>query len=146
MIRKKRKIRKMRGSATCGGGGRKKRRGAGNRGGRGLAGSGRKKTKWDWVRLNLKDHIGKHGFKNPTSKDKKALNLFYFENSLERLIEGGIASSEKGMILIDTRRLGISKVLGSGRLTHKFKIMAREFSESAKKKIKKSGGEAIVVP
>ena len=45
MIRVKKKSTKMRGSRTCGGGCSKKRRGAGHRGGRGLAGTGKKKKK-----------------------------------------------------------------------------------------------------
>lgn len=37
------------------------------------------------------------------------------------------------------------KVLGNGELTKKFKVEAAKFSKSAEEKIKKAGGEAIVV-
>lgn len=38
------------------------------------------------------------------------------------------------------------KLLGDGTLTKKLKVSAHRFSESAKEKIEKAGGEAIVLP
>ena len=38
------------------------------------------------------------------------------------------------------------KILGDGELTKKLKISAHRFSASAKEKIEKAGGEAIVLP
>jgi large subunit ribosomal protein L15 len=38
------------------------------------------------------------------------------------------------------------KLLGDGKLTKKLKVSAHRFSESAKEKIEKAGGEAIVLP
>lgn len=61
MIRRKRKVRKLRGSHTHGWGGcKKKHRGGGSKGGRGgMAGTGgkRKNTKWTWVIKYAPDHL-----------------------------------------------------------------------------------------
>ena len=38
------------------------------------------------------------------------------------------------------------KLLGDGELTKKLKVSAHRFSESAKEKIEKAGGQAIVIP
>ena len=58
MIRSKRKINKLRGSRSNGGGCTKKRRGAGNKGGRGNAGAS--KQHWTWTAKFDPDHYGKH--------------------------------------------------------------------------------------
>ena len=42
-------------------------------------------------------------------------------------------------------RYDILKILGDGDLTKKLKISAHRFSKSAKEKIEKAGGEAIVL-
>ena len=49
--------------------------------------------------------------------------------------------SQNGLIRGDGR---ILKVLGSGEISRAFKITATKFSESAKAKIEKAGGQAIV--
>ena len=40
----------------------------------------------------------------------------------------------------------ILKVLGNGELTKKLKVAAHRFSKTAKDKIEKAGGEAVVLP
>ena len=49
--------------------------------------------------------------------------------------------SQVGLIRADGQKL---KVLGDGELSRAFKITAAKFSESAKAKIEKAGGQAIV--
>jgi len=147
MIRKRKKIYKMRGSRHCGGGCSKKRRGAGHRGGRGNAGSGKeKKQKYTWFLKYEPDHIGKHGFKRfpKLRKSKSAINLSYLNDNLEKFLERGIAYKEKKDVIVDVSKLGVSKVLSEGKLTKKFSVKAKEFSEKAKMKIEKMGGKAIV--
>ncbi len=62
----KKKVKKIRGSRTCGGGSHKKRRGAGNRGGRGNAGVHKHKY-IKFVKLAKEGlyEFGKHGFTRP---------------------------------------------------------------------------------
>ena len=86
MIRSKRKINKLRGSRSNGGGCTKKRRGAGNKGGRGNAGAS--KQHWTWTAKFDPDHYGKHGFKRPQKMIKKVnpVNLSYLEEQADNLM------------------------------------------------------------
>jgi len=143
MIRKSKKIRKMRGSRSCGGGNVKKRRGGGHRGGRGLAGSGKnKKTKLDFVRINFPDHLGRRGFKRPQKvlKEEELINLQELDQKIDSYLDKGIAGKKGDTITVDLGQLGITKVLGKGKVTRKLDVTAPKFSESAVKKIEERGG------
>lgn len=142
MIRRTRKIRKLRGSRTIGGGSSKKRRGAGHRGGRGMAGG--HKHMWSWLVKNDPDRFGKHGFKRPQKTITKfnPINLAFLDEKLEELASKGLAKKENGKIVVDVTELGYNKVLGKGRITKKAIIKSPRFSESAARKIEKAGGEA----
>lgn len=145
MKRKRKKIRKLRGSRTCGGGNAKKRRGAGNRGGRGLAGSGKnKKTKADWVRQNLPGHLGKRGFKRPQAviSEDIIMNVQELEERIDQYIQEGVATKKGDTISVNVEDVGITKVLGGGRVTKKLNVTAPAFSDSAVKKIEAAGGTA----
>ncbi|KZX10743.1 uL15m family ribosomal protein [Methanobrevibacter filiformis] len=143
MIRRKRKINKMRGSRSIGGGCTKKRRGAGHKGGKGKAGG--KKHHWTWIVKFDPDHYGKHGFKRPQSMIKKSspVNLDYLQDKTEQLLKKGIAIKEGDSIVIDVTKLGFNKVLGNGKLLSPLTIKSPKFSASAEEKIQSAGGEAI---
>ena len=143
MIRTKRKINKLRGSRSNGGGCTKKRRGAGNKGGKGKAGAG--KQHWTWTVIHDPDHFGKHGFKRPQKMIKKVrpVNVSYLEEQSESLLEKGLATKEGDAIVIDVTDLGYDKVLAKGEITKKFIIKSPKFSESAKSKIEEAGGEVV---
>ncbi|MDI6702385.1 uL15m family ribosomal protein [Methanothermobacter wolfeii] len=145
MIRKRRKITRMRGSRTVGGGCSKKRRGAGHRGGRGQAGG--HKHHWSWIVKYDPKHFGKYGFKRPQKliKRPETVNLAYLDEKIPELLESGVAVEENGMIVIDVTELGFEKVLGSGRLTRPVHVKAYEFSESAAEKIEEAGGMAEII-
>ncbi|KYK31881.1 MAG: 50S ribosomal protein L15 [Theionarchaea archaeon] len=143
MKRKQKKTKKLRGSRTCGGGNTKKRRGAGNRGGRGLAGGGKnKKTKADKVRMQFPDHIGRRGFKRPQKviTEEGTINVQDLDQNIKFYLEQGIAEQEGDIITVDVQNLGITKVLGKGKVTRKLKVKAPGFSESAVRKIEEMGG------
>ena len=143
MIRTKRKINKLRGSRSNGGGCTKKRRGAGNKGGKGNAGAS--KQHWTWTVKFDPDHYGKHGFKRPQKMIKKinAVNLGYLEEQANNLIANGKASKDGDSIVIDVTELGYDKVLAKDKITKPFIISAHNFSSSAIEKIEELGGEAI---
>lgn len=133
----------MRGSRTCGGGNPKKRRGGGHRGGRGLAGSGKsKKTKADFVRITLPGHIGRRGFKRPQEvlQKEETINVQELDQNIDVYLEQGVAQKKGDTIFIDVRSLGISKVLGTGKVTRKLDVTAPRFSGSAVTKIEEMGG------
>lgn len=134
----------MRGSRTCGGGNAKKRRGAGHRGGRGLAGSGKsKKTKLDLVKKKYPDHIGRRGFKRPQKVlvKEKIINVQELDQNIHELLEQGTAQKKGDTIVVDLHNLGISKVLGTGKVTKKLEVTAPSFSAAAVRKIEERGGK-----
>jgi large subunit ribosomal protein L15 len=133
MATKDRKIRKMRGSKTCGYGSKKKHRGKGSKGGKGYAGS--HKHKWTYIVKYEPDHFGKHGFTPVKRKEAKTINV----GELEELLKKN--SLEKNEI--DLTELGYEKLLGKGKVTKPFIIKVKEFSEIAKRKIESAGGKII---
>jgi len=145
MIRKTRKIRKMRGSRTVGGGCSKKRRGAGHRGGRGKAGG--HKHMWSWVVKYDPTRFGKYGFKRPRTTITKInpVNLDYLDDKAEELVNTGLAQKKGEKITIDVTQLGYNKVLGKGKVNQALLIKAPFFSQRAAEKIEKAGGEVITL-
>ncbi|HJJ54582.1 MAG TPA: uL15 family ribosomal protein [Methanocorpusculum sp.] len=131
---------KFRGSRTCGGGTHKNRRGAGNRGGRGAAGW-RDHNFSRWYFLGKTE--GKHGFVCKTSYSWDVMDIGEIDQLVPELIARGIATQDGDKIKIDAASIGVEKVLGGGKVTHKLSITADAFSASAVAKIEEKGGEAL---
>jgi len=142
---KNRKIRKKRGSRTCGRGSHKKARGSGNRGGTGMAGT--HKGKWTWVIKYAPDYFGRRGFDVPEEvKDVyETINIGELDEIAEELVAKGIAREVDGRIEVDVTALNVEKVLGAGKVTRALVVKAPRFSSLAVKKITEAGGEAIVL-
>ncbi len=145
MIRKQRKIRKLRGSRTIARGCSKKNRGAGNRGGKGMAGG--HKHHWTWMVINDPKHFGKYGFKRPQQSIFKysPVNLDYLDEKSGELVKKGLATEENGKVVIDVTELGYNKVLGKGKLNRSLVIKSPQFSQTATRKIEEAGGEAVTL-
>ncbi|MEK6934472.1 MAG: uL15m family ribosomal protein [Nanoarchaeota archaeon] len=129
-VRKRKKNTRQRGSKTHGYGAMKKHRGAGSRGGRGMAGTGKRAdTKKPSVinKFTLKNYFGKFGFKRP-----QKLNL-----KVKTINIGELNYKETD---IDLTKLGYTKLLGKGKLNKKHNIKVKSFSKSAKIKVEKAGG------
>ncbi|MEA1993983.1 MAG: uL15 family ribosomal protein [Euryarchaeota archaeon] len=144
MERKNKKTYKKRGTRRCGGGSSKNRKGAGHKGGRGNAGTGkRSKHKYN----PALHEVGSRGFKRPQNlkKEKPVINLRYLNDNLETLLKEGVAFKKGSKIVVDASKLGVSKVLGRGSLTKEFSVKADDFSAKAKIKLEERGGEAINV-
>ncbi|MCD6248204.1 MAG: uL15 family ribosomal protein [Hadesarchaea archaeon] len=144
VVRRRRKVQKMRGSRTMGGGSVKKRRGAGHKGGRGMAGS--HKHKWTTIVRSGIEYFGKRGFKSVAKKAgivKPTINVGELDQLLDRLIEKEEVRREDGKFVVEVDKLGVEKVLGRGRVTRAMKVVAKEFSKLAKEKIEGAGGEAV---
>ena len=141
VVRRRKKVRKMRGHRTYGYGSHKKHRGGGSRGGRGKAGM--HKHKWIYTVKYEPDHFGKRGFKRPREvvRKSKAINLDELDKMVEKLLEEGKAKKEKGKIIVDLQQLGYDKLLGRGKVTHPLVVKAKFFSSMAKKKLEEVGGE-----
>ncbi|ADC70419.1 ribosomal protein L15 [Methanocaldococcus sp. FS406-22] len=141
MIRKKKKVKKIRGSRTCGGGSHKKRRGAGNKGGRGMAGG--HKHKWTWIIKYMPDYFGKYGFKRHPSlvKQLETINVGELEEIV--LKNPDKFEKEEDKFVVDVIELGYEKVLGKGKVTIPMIVKAVEVSEKAREKIEAVGGEVV---
>ncbi len=143
VIYKRKKNSRLRGSTTHGWGSMKKHRGAGNRGGRGNAGSGKRgdaKKPSYWA--NSK-YFGKHGFKNKNAASFSATSIHYLETKLHSLVASGKIKESNGTYVVDLEGLGFSKLLSQGKATKKFRITVSHASEKAVEKIRSAGGEVL---
>lgn len=143
---KRRKVVKYRGSKTHGCGSMKKRRGAGSRGGRGMAGTGKRAdTKKPSISDNYSRYFGKHGFKKKNPKKINAVNLAYFQQKIDKLVMNSLTEEKAGVYTVDLSKLGFDKLLGSGRFSKKVNFTAKYASASAIDKVKKAGGNVKVL-
>lgn len=131
VVRRRKKIRKMRGSRTQGFG--IKNRGGGSRGGRGQ--SGLQKHKKSWMLKYDPNHFGKRGFKVPQAVKKHVMSI--------TLKDIDILARKMKKTEIDISELGFDKVLSTGKLTQPLTIKAKKFVEKAKKKIEEAGGKVV---
>lgn len=90
----------------------------------------------------LARRIPKRGFNNIFATKYTAINV----SDLEKFVDGTVVDAEllKAAGIVKKECDGI-KVLGNGELTKKLTVKAAAYSESAKEKIEKAGGEAEVV-
>ena len=143
MVKKRSKRSRLRGRKTCGWGSRKKHRGSGSRGGKGMAGTGKRSGHHKTFILKyFKDYFGKTGFVPIRENGLKIINLDLIERNLNSMIKEGTAKKTSRGIEINLPKY---KILGSGELKSKLIIKANSFSESAKEKIEKAGGAAEII-
>lgn len=136
------KTSKFRGSRTHGRG-KKAGRGAGLRGGRGNAGL--HKHKWISVVKYCPDYFGHHGFKRPQSVvcDKVTMNLSEVEQALPSMVKDGFAAQKEGKWSVDLTKMGVDKLLGSGRISTAISVKVAEASATALEKLKSAGGTLV---
>ncbi len=138
-VNKKKKKVNYRGSKTHGCGSMKKRRGAGHRGGRGAAGSGKRgdcKKPSIWKGR----YFGKLGFKTNNPKIN-SINLKEIEIKIPKWLEQGLIKENKEVFQIDLNMFGYDKLLSTGEITKKLNIKVSSFSNKAAEKIKNAGGD-----
>jgi len=130
-LKKKKKAVRMRGSRTHGWA-MKKHKGSGNRGGKGMAGTGKRADhRKTWVIRYKFPYFGKQGFTSKSTKKKinKVINLEQIQNNYK---PGEINLSEY-------------KLLGKGTIKDKFIIKAKSASTSAIDKVEKAGGKIEII-
>ncbi|HJN56637.1 MAG: uL15 family ribosomal protein [Candidatus Woesearchaeota archaeon] len=143
MINKRKKNVRQRGSMTHGWGSKKKHRGAGNRGGKGLAGTGKRSDNKKPSIWNNK-YFGKYGFKSKSRKNIVATNILYLEQNLPALNSEKLISKENDFYSVDLEKIGFNKLLSKGKISNKYRIKVPYASKKAIEKIKKGGGEVIL--
>ena len=136
------KCAKNRGSRTYGRGrGKSHNCNAGSRGGRGRAGSGKKgdaKKPMYWKT----ETFGKVAFGMQKGSVVEALNVSQVEERIQALISAGKVKSDK--VSLNLTELGITKLLGSGKITQAVTITVDVASAKAVEKITAAGGEVIL--
>ncbi|MDP7180545.1 MAG: uL15 family ribosomal protein [Candidatus Woesearchaeota archaeon] len=141
---KRRKTSRQRGSWTHGWGSKKKHRGAGSRGGRGMAGSG-KRADTNKPSVWKEKYFGKTGFKKKGVKvTVNTVSLAYLDQNLDKLLSNKLISKDGEFYIIDTFKLGYNKLLSGGKLNSKLKIKTDYASKKAIEKVKEMGGEVIL--
>ena len=94
--------------------------------------------------MPLVRRIPKRGFNNRWALSVAIVNIGDLENRFDDGAEvTPEALKEKDLA---KHRYDVLKVLGDGTLTKKLKVSAHRFSRSAREKIEKAGGEALVLP
>ena len=141
---KRQKNSRQRASKTHGWGAMKKHRGAGNKGGRGNAGTG-KRSDCKKPSVWAIDHFyGKHGFTPVSLSHVTACNIETLEHDYHKLLKQGLVKEEKGVQTVTLDALGVDKLLSKGNPTRKWNITAKHASEAAVEKIKQAGGTVTV--
>ncbi|WP_455276517.1 uL15 family ribosomal protein [[Eubacterium] cellulosolvens] len=143
MATRKRRVRKQRGSRTCGWGTSGQHRDGGMKGGRGK--SGYRKHNWTYViRYGLTRR--KIGFNSINEMDRKPpINIGELDSKVDKLISQGLAEKKGQKIEVDLTKLGYEKLLGSGKISRPIDIKVRKCSENAAKKIEEAGGSIISI-
>ena len=144
-VNKRKKNSRQRGSWTHGWGEKKKHRGAGNRGGRGMAGSGKKGDAKKPSIWHIKDYFGKRGFAFKGLKEESTpINIKKIEENYDQFLAEKKISEKNGVVTIDLAQLGYNKLLGTGKPTRKYQITVAYASSNAITTITKAGGTVNV--
>jgi large subunit ribosomal protein L15 len=140
MKRTRTKRSRIRGRRSCFNGARNNYRGKGMRGGKGMAGTGKRAGQLKlWVLKYAPDYFGKRGF---SSKNKKleTMNIGFLNDKIESLVKQNKAKkTDKGYEI----ELKGYKILSGGKINKKIIVKASEFSKKTEEKISKAGGSAI---
>jgi len=131
VVRHRKKSSRQRAGTTHGYGSMKKNRGAGNRGGVGNAGSGKRGDANKPRFWNDKKKFGMHGF---TSKSTKKLDVTMNVSDLMVYV------AKTGKTDINLLDLKVTKLLGSGKVTQAVNVIVNSASAKAIMKIEEAKG------
>lgn len=145
--RKRRKSSRYPGTKTHGRGRKNRTRGLGNRGGRGLSGTGKRgdQKKTLVIKLYGGDYFGKvrRGAGLREKKRLPSMSLSSLKAQLGSLVKEGKAREQKGLWEIDVKEY---KIIGGEGFDLKAHIHARAASAGALKTVASSGGTVTLSP
>ena len=145
VTRKRGKMSRHRGSHTHGYGAMKKHRGSGNKGGKGMGGSGKRADSKKPSIWKNKDYFGKHGFVNATTKKQNTINIRDIEEKLDRYAAEQKITLANNIYTVDLSSWGIDKLLGTGKAKHSYMITVAAASQQAIEKIEAANGKVILI-
>lgn len=139
MATRLRKTRKFRGSRTHGWGQIGQHRASGHKGG--LGKSGMHKHLYSSLLKYYPDHFG-HDSTHPPHPNiiKKWTSIRDLDDLFAKY-----GKQEGGKKILDLSSLGYDKLLGGGQLNTAYSVKIQQYTASAAEKIKKAGGEVLVV-
>ncbi|MFO8016399.1 MAG: uL15 family ribosomal protein [Candidatus Woesearchaeota archaeon] len=143
--KRRKKVTIYRGSKTHGCGSMKKRRGAGNRGGRGMAGSGKRGDAKKPMIWKQKKYFGVHGFKKKNKKPSVSINLRTIGEKLDTWVKDGKAESKNGEYRVDLEQMGYDKLTGAGTISAKLAIRVGRTTDKAMKRVSEAGGNVELI-
>ena len=138
--RKRKKNTSMRGGQTHGWGAKKKHRGKGNKGGCGMAGTG-KRNESKKPSIYKEPYFGKRGFIPKNTTETKVINVGELDQKIEKLIKLKKAEQKDKQYIIDLTKEGIDKLLSKGRATKQMIITVNSATEKAIQKVEGAGGQ-----
>jgi large subunit ribosomal protein L15 len=94
-------------------------------------------------RMPLVRRVPKRGFNNKFALSVMIVNVGQLESAFNAGDE--VTEASLGEKALAKGRYDILKILGDGELKKKLKVSAHRFSQSAREKIEKAGGEVIVL-
>jgi len=145
VVNHRKKSSRHRGSWTHSHGEKKKRRGAGSRGGRGNAGSGKRGDAKKPSYWKIKNFVGKHGFTNATTNDITTISISQLNTNIEKLVVSGNAIKNKDSFKVNLADIGVQKLLGTGSPKFAFEIVVASATDSAIKKIESFKGSVNLI-
>jgi large subunit ribosomal protein L15 len=144
-IHKRNKRSRIRGERRCGYGFGKKHRGKGSKGGKGMAGTGKRAAqKRTYIDKYMPEYFGRHGFKSlqQIKKEKqKIINLSEIQENLAKFIADGKAKKTAEGIEVNFEDY---KILADGEVKDKLIIKAKSASLKAMQKVEKAGGKILL--
>ncbi|MBD3209329.1 uL15 family ribosomal protein [Candidatus Woesearchaeota archaeon] len=143
-MKKRRKNTRFRGSKTHGGGSMKKRRGAGHRGGRGAAGSGKRGDAKKPSIWKDKRCVGKRGFTSKSRKARAPITIAHLERFVRSLQRSGILEEQDDVFVVHLDKAGYTRLLATGSATRKWRITVPAASPGAIEKIERAGGSVTL--
>lgn len=150
MATRHRKGRRLRGSRTCGWGTSGQHRESGRRGGFGQAGRYRHKRSLLVRTGEFSDmrYAGKKGFNSVAEKRRtfpeRSMNLFQLVGLVDKLAQEKKLQMQANVPVIDLHEFGFTKLLGAGSVPKAIRVKVENCSESALRKLKDAGGDAIL--
>lgn len=142
VVNKRKKSSRSLGSGTYGWG-KNKHRNSGSRGGFGNAGTG-KKSHNKKTSVWSERYFGKLGFVSKGTRKLVAINLREVDDQVPSWLEQKLVSSEGGVIVVDLKKVGYDKLLSSGQLRRKLKLIVSSAAHGVAEKVKAAGGELVV--
>lgn len=144
MITKRKKNSRQRGATTHGWGSRKKHRGAGNRGGRGMAGTGKRCDAKNQLALKTKGYFGKKGFTTKRTTFVTSTNVKFLNDNIHNFVAEGKAIQKGDVYTINLADIGVDKLIAKGATVKKMVVTCSAATQGAISAIEAAGGKVQI--